>query len=183
MIPDVANCAKSSILRPTFIGGVNMETIRLTYRELAARLGKTPDAARVLAKRRAEKGEWKIIEGNHPQDAKYVELPADAVPPDPGPDAPPPPLKTKNPEILLEAVCEMLADQQEQVTKLTDLLVAAKDQLAAEQAAHRKTGEELAGTIMREMMLGTALDEEQARSKKIEAENDRLKKPWRMRRS
>ena len=52
------------------------DTLQLTYRELADRLGASPDAARMKAKRAVNKGRWRIIPGNHPNDPVRVELPA-----------------------------------------------------------------------------------------------------------
>lgn len=52
------------------------ELIALSYRELAERLGISPDAARMKAKRAAKSGRWRIIPGNHPSDRVMVELPA-----------------------------------------------------------------------------------------------------------
>jgi DNA-binding Lrp family transcriptional regulator len=53
------------------------ETVKLGYRELAERLGISPDAARMKAKRAAKSGRWRIIPGNHPSDRVIVELPTD----------------------------------------------------------------------------------------------------------
>jgi hypothetical protein len=148
------------------------DLVRLSYRELAERMGKTADAARVLASRRAKAGKWRIIEGNHPQDKKYVELPrADleelAVPEEEMGEVKP---KPKQSEPVVEALCEMLADSQEQIGSLTDKLIAAKDDLAAEKDAHRKTGEELAGSVMREAALAGALEESAAAVRRLEGE-------------
>jgi uncharacterized phage infection (PIP) family protein YhgE len=56
------------------------DTIRLTYRELAERLGIEPDSARIKARRLAKSGRWKLIPGNHPGAASTVEVPtADLV--------------------------------------------------------------------------------------------------------
>jgi chromosome segregation ATPase len=52
------------------------DTIRLTYRELAERLGIEPDSARIKARRLAKSGRWKLIPGNHPGAASTVEVPA-----------------------------------------------------------------------------------------------------------
>src|SRR4051812_30468239 len=57
------------------------DTVRLTYRELAERLGIEPDSARIKARRLAKSGRWKLIPGNHPGAASTVEVPAaDLVP-------------------------------------------------------------------------------------------------------
>lgn len=74
------------------------ETVLLTYRELAARLGITVNSARIKARRR----KWRIVPGNHPLDPARVEVPpewlspvavrgareGDGIPMSPG-DAPP----------------------------------------------------------------------------------------------
>lgn len=52
------------------------DTILLTYRELADRLGVSPDGARMKAKRAVKAGRWRIIPGNHPSDPVRVEIPA-----------------------------------------------------------------------------------------------------------
>lgn len=54
-----------------------IETVRVTYREISERFGIGLEGARIKAKRRATKGLWKIIPGNHPQDVIRVEIPAD----------------------------------------------------------------------------------------------------------
>lgn len=52
------------------------EVLQLGYRELAERLGISPDAARMKAKRAVKSGRWRIIPGNHPSDRVLVEIPA-----------------------------------------------------------------------------------------------------------
>ena len=51
--------------------------ITVTYREIAERFGIGVEGARIRAKRRAAKGLWRIIPGNHPQDVVRVEVPED----------------------------------------------------------------------------------------------------------
>lgn len=53
------------------------ELVQVTYREIAERFGIGIEGARIKAKRRAAKGEWRLIPGNHPQDIVRVEMPAD----------------------------------------------------------------------------------------------------------
>src|SRR3954451_16611292 len=53
-----------------------IDIIRLTYRELAQRLGIEPDSAAMKASRLAKSGRWKLIPGNHPGSASTVEVPA-----------------------------------------------------------------------------------------------------------
>ena len=58
------------------------ELVRVTYREMADRFGIGIEGARLKAKRRAAKGLWRIIPGNHPQDPIRIEMPAaDFLPP------------------------------------------------------------------------------------------------------
>jgi hypothetical protein len=51
------------------------QTVRVTYREIAERFGIGIEGARLKAKRRAAKGVWRIIPGNHPLDAVRIEMP------------------------------------------------------------------------------------------------------------
>ena len=41
-----------------------MTTLRLTYEELAERLGRSPEGARMLARRQQRQGHWRIDRGN-----------------------------------------------------------------------------------------------------------------------
>src|SRR4051812_4403378 len=52
-------------------------TVSVTYREIAERFGIGVEGARLKAKRRAAKGSWRIVPGNHPQDVVRVEVPED----------------------------------------------------------------------------------------------------------
>jgi hypothetical protein len=52
------------------------ELVRVTYREIAERFDIGIEGARLKAKRRAAKGLWRIIPGNHPQDPIRIEMPA-----------------------------------------------------------------------------------------------------------
>src|SRR5918994_2034371 len=49
--------------------------VTATYREIADQFGIGIEGARIKAKRRAAKGLWRIIPGNHPQDIIHVEIP------------------------------------------------------------------------------------------------------------
>jgi hypothetical protein len=51
--------------------------VTATYREIAERFGIGIEGARIKAKRRAAKGLWRILPGNHPQDIIRVEIPED----------------------------------------------------------------------------------------------------------
>src|SRR3712207_3129849 len=52
------------------------ELVRVTYREIAEGFDIGIQGARLKAKRRAAKGLWRIIPGNHPQDRIRIEMPA-----------------------------------------------------------------------------------------------------------
>lgn len=129
------------------------ETLQLTYRELAERLGATPDAARMKAKRAVSKGLWRIIPGNHPSDPVRVELPAadlnatervggERTKRAPGERSGRTTTRT-NPDALADIVAA-LQSTQDRVHQLTDTLTAEKDQ-------HRQTAIELAQAETREM--------------------------------
>ena len=60
---------------PGRMGGSMSELVRLSYRQLGERLGISPDAARVKARRWSQLGRWRLIPGNHPNDPVYVEVP------------------------------------------------------------------------------------------------------------
>jgi hypothetical protein len=51
--------------------------VTATYREIAERFDIGIEGARIKTKRRAAKGLWRIIPGNHPQDIIRVELPVE----------------------------------------------------------------------------------------------------------
>jgi len=134
---------------------------KLSYRDLAERLGISADAARMKAKRKAKAGLWRIIPGNHPSDKVMVELPAadlaervggeqrERV----GPERSP---RTREPEQangIAEHFLTQLAAAQERIQVLTDQLVEAKE-------AHRRDAMDLAATEAREM--GTKVELERA---------------------
>lgn len=52
---------------------------RLSYRDLAERLGISPDAARMKATRKVKAGLWKVVPGNCPSDQVTVEIPANEI--------------------------------------------------------------------------------------------------------
>ncbi len=117
---------------------------RLSYRELADRLGISPDAARMKAQRSAKNGRWRIIPGNHPSDRVLVEVPtADlnerpkrvsreqvvAVHPERNLVNTP----HNTPNTVTERLMADLADARSRIDQLTDLLFSAKDVLVAAQ--------------------------------------------------
>jgi hypothetical protein len=147
---------------------------RLTYRELAERLGISADAARMKAKRKAKAGRWAIIPGNHPSDTVRVELPAvdldervggerKPVRGERSPRTPEPERTNGNPERLLTALEQimpmteyLLVANREAQARITDLT----DQLLASNNAHAVDRAELAAAEMREM--GTKAELERA---------------------
>jgi DNA-binding Lrp family transcriptional regulator len=108
---------------------------KLSYRELADRLGISPDAARMRAKRKAKSGLWRIIPGNHPSDRVLVEVPANdlgvrlsrggtvrsAQKAEPTPE--------HNPNSIAERLLDELAEMRARNEDLTDRLIEAKDVL------------------------------------------------------
>jgi flagellar biosynthesis GTPase FlhF len=143
-------------------------TEKLSYRELGARLGISPDGARMKAKRKVAAGRWRIIPGNHPSDQVLVELPADdlvrsvgwersAQPsPEQSPRTPQPEQANATTDRALAALSEavgLLRPAQEQIERLHGQLMEAK-------AAHHRDAMELVAAEMREM--GTKAELERA---------------------
>jgi DNA-binding Lrp family transcriptional regulator len=108
------------------------DTERLSYRELAERLGISPDAARMKAKRKVKAGVWRLIPGNHPSDRVTVEIPANDL----GVQASTvhPAQKSEHfPEHLPNSIANRLLDElaaaRARNEDLTDRLIEAKDVL------------------------------------------------------
>jgi len=115
-------------------------TVRVTYREIAERFGIGIEGARLKAKRRAAKGLWRIIPGNHPQDVVRVEIPEEEWagpnvprPADPHEGAPaisPQPTPPNDPQRRetndLEALVELISQLHAQSAAMTDRLVDAE---------------------------------------------------------
>ncbi len=115
---------------------------QLSYRDLAERLGISPDAARMKAKRKARAGLWRIIPGNHPSERVLIEVPAtdlNGTPERVGREQPhraegersP---RTPDPErenALAEQLLAGLREAQDRIRHLTDQLVDAKDVLVS----------------------------------------------------
>ncbi len=144
------------------------ELERLSYRSLAARLGISPDAARMKAKRKVAAGQWRIIPGNHPSDQVHVELPAGELVRSVGRERETPVFPEQTPRTpqaeqvntttdrLLASLSEavsLLRPAQEQIERLYTQLVEAKE-------AHHRDAMELAAAEMREM--GTKAELERA---------------------
>jgi hypothetical protein len=111
------------------------DTERLSYRELAERLGISPDAARMKAKRKIKAGLWHLIPGNHPSDRVMVEVPANdiSVQPSRGGTVRPEQRAEQTPERLQNNIAERLLDElalaRARNDGLTDRLIEAKDVL------------------------------------------------------
>lgn len=159
---------------------------KLTYRDLAARLGVSSDAARMKAKRRTKAGAWRIIPGNHPSDPVLVEVPLADLNEYPERDTgehtgrsggerkgerTPRTIGGEQANAVLELALTNLADAQARVRELTDQLVEAKD-------AHRRDAMELAAADMREM--GTKAELERALFDIAELRNQlaHAQRPW-----
>jgi uncharacterized small protein (DUF1192 family) len=137
------------------------ELIQLGYRELADRLGISPDAARMKAKRAAKTGRWRIIQGNHPSDRVLVEIPASELnaPERVGREQPErtitrtqgrTPDRT-NTDAITEHMVAALQSAQARVHDLTDQLTGEKDR-------HRDTAVMLAQAEAREAALAAELE-------------------------
>lgn len=154
--------------------------LKLTYRELAERLGTTPDAARMKAKRAVSKGLWHIIPGNHPNDPVRVELPAadlnaaERVAGVQAKRAPGERLGRTTTRTIPDALADIVAalkSAQDRVHQLTDALTAEKD-------LHRETAIECAQAETREM--GTAAEVERltATIAELQAHLHLARQPW-----
>ncbi len=115
---------------------------QLSYRDLAARLDISADAARMKAKRKAKAGLWRIIPGNHPSERVLVELPStdlNGTPERVGREQPhraegERSSRTPDPErgnALAEQLLARLGEAQDRIRQLTDQLVDAKDVLVS----------------------------------------------------
>jgi hypothetical protein len=111
------------------------DTELFSYRELAERLGISPDAARMKAKRRIKAGAWRLIPGNHPSDRVTVEIPVNdlGVQPSRGSTVPPAQKGEHFPEHHPNSIAERLLDElaaaRTRNEDLTDRLIEAKDVL------------------------------------------------------
>ena len=156
------------------------DTLQLTYRELADRLGVSPDAARMKAKRAVSKGRWRIIPGNHPNDPVRVELPVIDIPQaervggeqaqrSSGDRAGGTVTRTST-DVLTDIVAA-LQSAQDRVNQLTDALTAEKDQ-------HRQTAIELAQTETREMGTLAEVERLQATIAELQEALHRTRRSW-----
>ncbi len=154
------------------------ETLQLGYRELAERLGISPDAARMKAKRKAKTGLWRIIPGNHPSDRVMVELPAHdlnepervrgkqtrTIPPE---HTPP----TRTGEQVNASALAVLQTAHQRIVELTEQLLTEKD-------SHQQTAITLAQAEMREMSLAAEIERLETMARDLQAELAHERRTW-----
>jgi flagellar biosynthesis GTPase FlhF len=165
---------------------MDSDLAKLSYRDLAERLGISADAARMKAKRKVKAGLWRIIPGNHPSDKVMVELPAadltervggersERVIPERLPRTNQPERVNADSDRLLDALSEavsLLRPAQEHIERLHQQLIEAKE-------AHQRDAIDLTAAEMREMgtkaELERALFDVAALKRQIAA----LRRPW-----
>jgi len=132
---------------PTERTPIMSDPVPLTYRELAERLGLSPDSARIKAKRR----KWQTIPGNHPSDPVRVLVPVEFLnrerkPGERAPSAPPESSgEIKALEAHVQTMRELLEDRNAahaaEVARLIDDGTRLQDQLqeARAEADHAKS--------------------------------------------
>ena len=162
------------------------DTIRLTYAELAERLGIKVHAARMKAKRAADRGLWRIVPGNHPNDRVVVELPADALTTRARAEGHSPPEqprereaghaseRAENSDTARDAIAALntaLVAAQAQVTSLTYRLIS-------EAESRRRDFGLLAATEAREMALEGEVARLSAEAQRLAAQLERARLPW-----
>jgi hypothetical protein len=120
--------------------------VTATYREIADRFGIGIEGARIKTKRRAAKGLWRIIPGNHPQDIIRVEIPEEewnspqrspAHTPNEGTPTPPPQQEAERKNTNdMEALVEIIPHLTAQLSAMTErLIVSEKGRAEAERDA------------------------------------------------
>jgi hypothetical protein len=110
--------------------------VTATYREIAERFGIGIEGARIKAKRRAAKGIWRVIPGNHPQDIIRVEIPegewnnpqrSPTHNPNDGAPTPMPPQEVERRDANdIDALVELISQLTAQSATMTDRLVDAE---------------------------------------------------------
>ena len=126
------------------------ENVVVTLRQIAEAHGIGVEAARTKAKRRANKGQWKILEGNHPSDPIRVSMPLEDLQGSSATsnDGPPSDLMADTPSqgspvtlqhgssVTLEMMADMLRAMTDRVAEMTDCAMeSAKAQAEAEKEA------------------------------------------------
>jgi flagellar biosynthesis GTPase FlhF len=159
---------------------------KLSYRDLAERLGISADAARMKAKRKVKAGLWRIIPGNHPSDKVMVELPAadlaervggersEQVTPERSPRTSQPERANADNDRLLDALSEavsLLRPAQEHIERLHQQLIEAKE-------AHHRDAVDLAAAEMREMGTKAELERALFGIAALKRQIASLRRPW-----
>ncbi|GEO18728.1 hypothetical protein [Microvirga aerophila] len=174
--------------------------VTVTYREIAERFGIGIEGARIKAKRRAAKGLWRIIPGNHPQDIIRVEIPEDEFtssqpaqrgatynPNDGTPTTPPQQEEERRDANDIDALVELISQLTTQSAVMTDRLVdAEKGKAEAERdAAIARAALASAEARLTAMQEGYLSDLKELRDR-METESDRARselaewkaRPW-----
>lgn len=157
------------------------DVLQLGYRELAERLGISPDAARMKAKRAVKSGRWRIIPGNHPSDRVLVEIPAAELnaPERVGGDQPErvarrtqgrTPERTETDAITGQMVAA-LQSAQDRIRELTDQLTEEKDR-------HRETAMGLAQAEAIQANAALEIDRLEMTITDLRAELGRARRSW-----
>lgn len=174
------------------------DTIRLTYRELADRLGLSLDAAKMKARRAAKGGQWKIVPGNYPNAPVSIEVPTAAItravttPPERRPEQTPVTAGGDEGNSRADALLIAL----EQLTPLTEHLMTASaeanarvDQLLADNRhltsqlvetkdQFARISAELAAAETRELGTKAELERAVADVSELRRQIERLCQPW-----
>jgi DNA-binding Lrp family transcriptional regulator len=165
---------------------MDSDLAKLSYRDLADRLGISADAARMKAKRKVKAGLWRIIPGNHPSDKVMVELPAtdltervggersERISPERLPRTNQPERANMGSDRLLDALSEavsLLRPAQEHIERLHEQLIEAKE-------AHRLDAVDLTAAEMREMGTKAELERALFDIAALERQIAALRRPW-----
>lgn len=150
------------------------DTIRLSYAELADRLGIKPHAARMKAKRAADRGLWRIIPGNHPNDRATVELPASALTQGARAEGHTAPSRAEGHDTTQRAVIALHDALSTAQGQISDLL----DRLAAETESRRHDTAMLSAAEVREMALEGEVVRLAAEARRLSDQLDQARRPW-----
>ena len=150
------------------------DTIRLSYAELADRLGIKPHAARMKAKRAADRGLWRIIPGNHPNDRATVELPISALTQGARAEGHAAPSRAEGNDATQRAVIALHDALSTAQGQISDLL----DRLAAETESRRHDTAMLAATEAREITLEGEVIRLTAEARRLSDQLDQTRRPW-----
>jgi predicted transcriptional regulator len=125
------------------------DPVPLTYRELAERLGLSPDSARIKAKRR----KWQTVPGNHPSDPVRVLVPVEFLNGERSPE--------RSPRVRTGLAP---TDSTNEIKALSDALNAVREVMARQRTDHHAEMERLDREV----------DRARAEVDRIRADVDRL---------